>query len=111
MRPTKSATSSARKHSAATASARHGAPWRSRAPARRPPHAEAFPRTQMRKSLLDLLVAQPQPVVFGIGDRRRILLIIAPVVLPDVGGKPFVLHPGSRLAELSDRIVAVGLTS
>ena len=56
---------------------------------------QAFERAQLREARLDRGVALPQPVVFGVRDRRRVVLVVAPVVLGDLGREPRVL--GLRL--------------
>ena len=54
-----------------------------------------FERAQIGKARLDRGVAVAQRVVFGVGDRRRVLLVIALVVRGDLGREPRVL--GLRL--------------
>ena len=56
---------------------------------------QAVERTQLREPRLDRGVALPQPVVLGVGDGRRVFLIVAAVVRGDLFGKPRVL--GLRL--------------
>ena len=55
---------------------------------------QAFARAQFWKASLDRLVALAQPVILGIGNGRRILLVIAPVVLGNFGRKPRVFGFG-----------------
>ena len=45
-------------------------------------------------ALLDRLVAPPQRVIFGVRNRRRVLLVVALVVPLDLGFKPRVLALG-----------------
>ena len=59
------------------------------------PLRQAFARAQLRKARLDRGVAPPQLVIFGVGDRRRVFLIIAPIVPGDFVRQPRVL--GLRL--------------
>src|SRR5262249_44405472 len=55
-------------------------------------------------------VAAAQLVVFGIGDRRRILLVVAPVMLGDLGGEPLELGLRLAFAQVFDGMLArVGL--
>ena len=56
---------------------------------------ERFERAQIGETLLDGAVARPQRIVFGIGDARPVVLIIALVVLGDFSGQTGVL--GLRL--------------
>ena len=53
------------------------APGRRRADLQR----QAFQRAQIGKALLDLAVALAQRVVLGVRDRRRVVLVVALVVL------------------------------
>ncbi|MBB3018057.1 hypothetical protein FHR70_001097 [Microvirga lupini] len=55
---------------------------------------QALGRFQLGKLILQRLVALAQGIVFRIGDRGRILLVIAPVMLRDLGAECFVLDPG-----------------
>ena len=57
---------------------------------------------QRRKALLDRRVALAQRVVFGVRDRRRILLVITLVVPPDLGREPLELGFGLRLIQRID---------
>ena len=52
---------------------------------------QAFQRLQIGKFRLDRLVAPPQRVVFGVGDGRRVLLVVGLVVLLDLGFEARVL--------------------
>ena len=61
---------------------------------------------ELGKARLDLLVAPPQRVVFGIRDGRRVLLVVAPVVLADGGREPLELGLGLRFGQLLDRGLA-----
>ena len=76
---------------------RHRVPHLGEARRRRGAHAlrQAFERAQVRKARLDRGVAPPQRVVGGIRNRRRLFLIIAPVVRGDLCRQPRVL--GLRL--------------
>ena len=49
---------------------------------------------QVREARLDRVVALAQRVVVGIRDGRRILLVVALVVLGDLGGEPLELGLG-----------------
>ena len=49
-----------------------------------------------------------QRVVFGIGDGRRVLGMVAPVVLGDLVGKPRELGGGLVLGQLIDRLFRFG---
>ena len=49
------------------------------------PLRQAFQRAQLRKARLDRVVALAQRVIGRIGNGRRVLLIIAPVMLGDLG--------------------------
>ena len=51
-------------------------------------------RAQIGKARLDRLVAPPQRVVFGVGDGRRVLLVVGFVVCLDFGFEAGVLAPG-----------------
>ncbi len=59
----------------------------------------AFRAGQVREALLDRFKAQPQCIVVGVRNDRRVLLVIEPVVLSDFLGEPFRLRLGLRLAE------------
>ena len=59
-------------------------------------------RDQLRKARLDRGVALPERVVFGVGDGRRVLLVVAPVVLGDLGGEPLQLRRRLRFGQLVD---------
>ena len=63
---------------------------------------QAFQRAQLRKARLDRGIALPQRVVGGIRNRRRVFLIIAPVVLGDLGREPRVLGLRLLLGETLD---------
>src|SRR5207245_5657639 len=63
---------------------------------------------QMREMPLNLLVAPSQRVIVSVRNGRRVLLIIASVVLGYLGGKPLELGRGLRLVQVSDRDFAVG---
>ena len=55
---------------------------------------QAVQGAQVREALLDRLVAPPQRVIFGVRNRRRVLLVVALVVPLDLGFKPRVLALG-----------------
>ena len=57
------------------------------------PLRQAFQRAQLRKARLDRVVALAQRVIGRIRNGRRILLIIAAVMLGDFGLQPHVLAP------------------
>ena len=70
---------------------------------------QAVERTQLRKPRLDRGVALPQPVVLGVGDGRRVFLIVAAVVRGDLFGKPRVLGLRLLFGERLDRKLRVSL--
>ena len=96
MRPTKSTTSSSAK---ALSSESIGTAWRTLAKRARRRRADALRQAvgvrELRKARLDRRVATAQLVVFGVGDGRRVFLIVAAVVRGDLFGQPRVL--GLRL--------------
>ena len=49
---------------------------------------------QRGKRRLQFLVAPAQGVVVRVGDHRRVLAVITPVVLGDFGAEPSVFRPG-----------------
>ena len=49
---------------------------------------------------------RPQQVIFGVGNERRILLIVPPVVGGDLGGEGGVLMSGAGPVEVVHRQVA-----
>ena len=57
---------------------------------------------EFRKPRLDGVEALAQRVVFGVGNGRRVFLIVAPVVPLDLERQPFVLDLGLRLGEVGD---------
>ena len=59
-------------------------------------------RDERGKARLDRLVARAQRVVFGVRDGRRVLLIVALVVLGDLGGEPLELSLRLRFGQLLD---------
>ena len=61
---------------------RHRVPHLGEAPGRRRAdlQRQAFQRAQLRKALLDRAIALAQRVVFGVRDRRRVVLVVALVV-------------------------------
>ena len=63
---------------------------------------QAVQRAQVREARLDRLVAPPQRVVFGVGDGRRVLAVVALVVLLDLGLQPRVLALGLALRHVVD---------
>ena len=83
---------------------RHRVPDFCETPRRRraDPLRQALQRAQLRKARFDRAVAPPQRVIFGIGHARRVVLIIAPVVPGDLGGKPRVLGLGLFFSEVVD---------
>ena len=103
MRPTKSTTSSSAK---ALSSDSIGTAWRTflkRPDGAAPTFCDGeFARDEFRKSLLDGVEALAQRVVFGVGDARRIVLIVAPVVPLELERQPHQLDLGLRLGELGD---------
>ena len=68
---------------------------------------QAVQRPQMREARLDRGVALAQRVVVGIRNGRRVVLIIAPVVLGDFGLEPRMLGLGLLLGEIVDGTVRV----
>ena len=68
---------------------------------------QAFERAQLRKARLDRGVALAQPVVCGIGDGRRVFLIIAPVMFGDFRGEPRMLGLGLLFGEILDGSVVL----
>ena len=64
---------------------------------------------QFREALLDRLVADAKPVVFGVGDRRRVVLVVAPVVGGDLGLEARVLGLRFLGGKRPDRLLDVGL--
>src|SRR4029079_5654453 len=63
---------------------------------------------QRRELCLDLLVAPAQCVIVRVRDGRRVVLVIALVMLADLSSKPLELGFGLRLGEIGDGAVAVG---
>ncbi len=59
------------------------------------PDRQRFQRAQVGKACLDGVVAFAQRIVLGVGDDRRVLLVVALVVLGDFACQPIVL--GLRL--------------
>ena len=55
-----------------------------------------------RKPRLDRLQALAQLVVLGVGDLRRVLLVIEPVVMADLLGETLVLGARLALGEIVD---------
>ncbi len=58
------------------------------------PLGQALQRAQLRKARFDRAVALAQRVIVGIGNARRVVLVIAPVVRGDFRLKPRVLGLG-----------------
>ena len=73
------------------------------APTRREGESVAHQRREPR---LDLLVAPAQRVIVRVRNRRRIVLVVALVVLADLGREPLELGLGLRLGEIVDGDVA-----
>src|SRR5215216_522148 len=63
---------------------------------------------ELGKTRLDRIVAPPQRVVFGIGNGRRILLVVAPVVRADLLREARKLLLRLRCGQLVDRDVSGG---
>src|SRR5262249_4033516 len=63
---------------------------------------QAFERAQVGEPRLDRVVAAAQCVVLGVRHRRRVLLVVALVVLSDLRFKPRVLGLGLRGTERID---------
>src|SRR4029079_4164408 len=57
---------------------------------------------EFRKASFDRVEALAQCVVFGVGNGRRVILVIALVVLFELEREPHVLDPGLRLGEVGD---------
>ena len=104
MRPTKSTTSSSAN---ALPSESIGTAWRTlakRADGAAPTRLrQAFQRAQLRKTRLDRTIALAQLVVFGVRNRRRVVLIIAAVVPGDLGREPRMLGLGLLFSQFVDR--------
>ena len=83
---------------------RHRVPHLGEAPGRRDAdlQRQAFQRAQVGKALLDRAVALAQRVVLGVRDRRRVVLVVALVVLADLGMQPRVLGLGLLFGEVVD---------
>ena len=83
---------------------RHRVPDLGETPGRRraDPLRQALQRAQLRKARFDGIVAPPQRVIFGVGDARRVVLIVAPVVPGDLGREPRVFGLGLFLSEIVD---------
>ena len=64
---------------------------------------QAFARGELREARFDGAIAPAQRVIFGVGHRRRIVLVIAPVVPGDVLGQPRVLGFRLLFRELLDQ--------
>ena len=58
---------------------------------------------QFREAFFDFVVAQAQRIIFGVGDRRRVILVIAFVVRRDLLGQARQLAFGFRFAQLIRR--------
>ena len=67
------------------------------------PLRQAFQRAQLRKARLDRVVTLAQRVIGRIRNGRRILLIIAAVMLGDLGLQPRVIGLGLFFGESVDR--------
>ncbi len=65
--------------------------------------ARAVDADEIGEALLERGVAPPQRVVFRVGNRRRVLLVISAVVLGDGLGQALELFPGLRRRQLRDR--------
>jgi len=84
----------------------HGVAHDREAPGRRGAHplARRIRSLQLGKPDLDGEIAQPQRVVFGVGDERRVVLIVAPVMLGDLARQALqfasCLLGGQRLQRL-----------
>jgi hypothetical protein len=59
-------------------------------------------RDQLGKAGFQQLVAPAKGVVLRVGDRRRVLLVVAPVVLGDLGAQRLVLGAGVGGGERPD---------
>ena len=82
--------------------ARSGAPFRSARPASRRRVCDGLScADQLGKRGFDLVVAPAQRVVFGVGDRRRVVLVVAPVVLGDLLREALELLLGFGFGELA----------
>ena len=57
---------------------------------------------EFRKPFLDGVEALTQRIVFGVGDARRVILIVAPVVSLELQRQPHQLDLGLGLGELGD---------
>ncbi len=57
---------------------------------------------EIGKPRLDGIEALAQRVIFGVGNLRRVFLIVSPVVTLDLERQPLVLDPGLRLGEVGD---------
>ena len=64
---------------------------------------QAFAGVELRKPSLDRSIAPAQLVIFGVRDGRRIVLIIAPIMLGELGREPRVLGLGLLFRQLVDR--------
>ena len=60
------------------------------------------------KARLDRRVAPAQLVVFGVGDLRRVVGVIEPVVMRDLGGEPRQLGARLVLGQRLDRPRVIG---
>ncbi len=88
---------------------RHRVPHFSELAGRRRTHLarEARQRMEFGELPLDRLIALAQGVVFGVGDRRRVLLVVAPVVLLDLELQPHMLGLGFLDGEFFDGLEPV----
>jgi hypothetical protein len=57
---------------------------------------------QTGEALFDGKVASPERIIFGVGDRRRVLGMVAPVMAGDLLGQPLKLIRGFAFAQRFD---------
>ncbi len=72
------------------------------------PLARAVGAFQLREARLDGRVALSQRVIVGVGDRRRVFGVVAPVVAGDFARQTFKLGRGFRRAQFLDRLRGIG---
>jgi hypothetical protein len=70
---------------------------------------QALGALEFGEAFLDGFVAAAQCIVLRIRDRRRVLLVIAPVVLSDLGTQRFVLRMSLVGSEVGDGSIARGI--
>jgi len=63
------------------------------------PAARRVRPDQVRKARLDRHIAPPQRIIFGVRHRRRVFLVIAPIMSGDLGGQPLELGLGLRFGK------------